>query len=389
MDDAFRQSWEDEALLWVNPPFTLLPQVIGRLAQGRSRALLLFPDWHAPWTAAVAPLLRGVLRLPPVPLFSRRNGAPPLPAPRWRVIVGLVGDPVIPRLQLSSYHHNPVTDGDVESNPGPVVVPFLEFATKYGATFLASLDRADLARHTIDLRHRSEPWSDQWLMVVYSTTSLPASVDDCYTMLAAYEIYSRCTLQWDGAAGQWQPSVDPEVASLRERLRLLELRTKPPTEDDLAQGPSADNVARFLLLPSLPPWLVKGLRAFESWTADPDVLLPSQGVELWHVLVEAYFRGNPGSPGPRPSSQRPGEPKSRPAPFGLAQLKDRGGRVETEVSPGGVVTFAYLDGDRYYLSKKGALWNTQQPPPAPCYNCGSHHWFWECPQTGGSAEGTN
>jgi hypothetical protein len=91
--------------------------------------------------------------------------------------------------------------------------------------------------------------------------------------------------------------------------------------------------------------------------------------------VSAYFRPrDEASSSPKPAQ------KQRPLPISVAELKQRGGRLETEITPNGVVTFAFLSNKRYYLSKKGALWYTSVPPPAACHSCDAFHWFWECPQ---------
>jgi hypothetical protein len=65
----------------------------------------------------------------------------------------------------------------------------------------------------------------------------------------------------------------------------------------------------------------------------------------------------------------------------LAELQEKGGAVETVTTPyGSVVTFATLEGRKYYVSKKGQLWDTAVPPPALCNSCKLAHWFWECPE---------
>ena len=57
--------------------------------------------------------------------------------------------------------------------------------------------------------------------------------------------------------------------------------------------------------------------------------------------------------------------------------------METEPTPlGGIANFALLQGKRYYVSKKGALWDTAVPPPSACNHCGATHWFWQCPDQG-------
>ena len=38
--------WGEEPLLWLNPPFSLLPQVIHKLKKDRARAIVVFPHWE-------------------------------------------------------------------------------------------------------------------------------------------------------------------------------------------------------------------------------------------------------------------------------------------------------------------------------------------------------
>jgi hypothetical protein len=44
-NSAFDRNWKAQGLLWVNPPFQLLPQVVDKLEKEQATALLLCPEW--------------------------------------------------------------------------------------------------------------------------------------------------------------------------------------------------------------------------------------------------------------------------------------------------------------------------------------------------------
>ena len=278
-------------------------------------------------------------------------------------------------------------DGDVERNPGPPTVGFLEFSSSHAVFFLQAADANTLARHCIDLRHRAASWPTDWLTTLFCTPQLSASEEECVRVVAAFEVYANQTLEWGMEGPQWCTVDDPVVRELRERLRQLELRASPPTEEELAGAPTADKVERFLSLGGLAPWLAKALGVYRGWARQSD--MPTQGAELWACLVQAHFRPSPGAPqggvqGGRASQQNT---RSRPAGLSLADLNARGGVVENEICNGAMVTWGTLDGIRYYVSKKGALWDIRNPPPGPCFTCGGQHWYWQCPATAAPGRG--
>jgi hypothetical protein len=52
--DCLVQPWARERLLWLNPPFALIPRVLARLREQRARALLCTPLWEGrPWWPAL------------------------------------------------------------------------------------------------------------------------------------------------------------------------------------------------------------------------------------------------------------------------------------------------------------------------------------------------
>ena len=44
--NALAQNWTKEGLLWINPPWELLPQVVGKIYDDAARAIVICPVWH-------------------------------------------------------------------------------------------------------------------------------------------------------------------------------------------------------------------------------------------------------------------------------------------------------------------------------------------------------
>ncbi len=42
--DAFEKNWGSE-VLWINPPFNLFPQVLGKIVQDKAHAVIIVPKW--------------------------------------------------------------------------------------------------------------------------------------------------------------------------------------------------------------------------------------------------------------------------------------------------------------------------------------------------------
>ena len=167
--DAYEHDWSKFGLLWVNPPFSMFHRVVDRLARDPCWALVLYPDWGMAWQQR---LDAATMTLPDIPLFSRPPCPDLLPTPPWRVRFCVL----LPcgGLGLRGYWHDVTCDGDVESNPGPPTVGFLEFATSYANLFLAATDKTAYARTLIDLRHRCSSWPADWLQALFCTATLPA-----------------------------------------------------------------------------------------------------------------------------------------------------------------------------------------------------------------------
>ena len=142
-------------------------------------------------------------------------------------------------------------------------------------------------------------------------------------------------------------------------------------------------------MPNLPPWLTKALHIYKGWVKDNAGELPGPAAELWSCLVHAHFRASPATPQggfPGARASQPGS-RSRPAALSLEDLTSRGGLVDTEVCNGALVTWGTLEGTKYYVSKKGALWDIRDPPPGPCFTCGGQHWYWQCPAAAAPGKG--
>lgn len=47
-EDAMQQSWQGE-LLWLNPPWTMWPQVTSKVEESGARCVAIFPAWSKAW----------------------------------------------------------------------------------------------------------------------------------------------------------------------------------------------------------------------------------------------------------------------------------------------------------------------------------------------------
>ena len=81
--DAFTRSWRSSLLgpLWLNPPFTKLPEVERKIRTEGAYVILICPGWRAVLPPLMALSTRH-FRLPPGPTY-RRNGKYLLPEPKW------------------------------------------------------------------------------------------------------------------------------------------------------------------------------------------------------------------------------------------------------------------------------------------------------------------
>ena len=247
--DAFSFHWGTGDLLWMNPPFSILSQVLGKIIRDHAFAFLVVPRWEsAPWWPLVMLSTRR-LALPREPLFRVRGGGPLLPCPSWEAWVLLFH----PCPRASSWVRDLVSDGDVEANPGPLV-SFGEFAASYAGKFIPTIPATDAMRQRIELDVRSRHWPDGWLVTLLNTNSILCPPEEAGDLIMAYEIYGRVRLQWDSSWASWATagSGDDEVRALRAQLAELELRLKPPTEAHLKETLDSSSIARFKSLPGIP-----------------------------------------------------------------------------------------------------------------------------------------
>ena len=43
--DAFTKNWGEESLLWMNPPFETLEEVVGKIIVDKATAIVIVPEW--------------------------------------------------------------------------------------------------------------------------------------------------------------------------------------------------------------------------------------------------------------------------------------------------------------------------------------------------------
>ena len=95
-DDAWAVKWEKR--LWINPPFHLLGEVVQKLKEDCTQAILVVPLWDwKPWWKDVLPMTVDSIRLPhDVKLYAREDTGPlrqwPWPTVAFLVDGGLISD---------------------------------------------------------------------------------------------------------------------------------------------------------------------------------------------------------------------------------------------------------------------------------------------------------
>lgn len=89
-EDAFGQHWGSERLLWLNPPFSHLGQVVEKLARDESHAVLVVPDWaRSKWYKRAMKMSVAELVFPKGTKFFELRGEP-LKGTLWGVKVMLI-----------------------------------------------------------------------------------------------------------------------------------------------------------------------------------------------------------------------------------------------------------------------------------------------------------
>ena len=91
MRDAFDvQDWGSHGLLWRNPPFSQLGEVVIKLIRDRDRAVLIVPYWpDQKWYHEAQPFIVRCMKFPRgTRVFDTRVGK--IPGVRWRTCAWLV-----------------------------------------------------------------------------------------------------------------------------------------------------------------------------------------------------------------------------------------------------------------------------------------------------------
>jgi hypothetical protein len=95
--DAFAYSWEllmshENGLLWANPPFKILGQVVKKIGQDKCRVAICTPEWRdEEWWQELEKMTPYVVRMPPrTRLYYGAYRQAPLPQKWWRTVVWFV-----------------------------------------------------------------------------------------------------------------------------------------------------------------------------------------------------------------------------------------------------------------------------------------------------------
>ena len=144
---------------------------------------------------------------------------------------------------------------------------------------------------------------------------------------------------------------------------------------------SAQNVALFNTLPSLPQWMKTFSDTFAKSVDSTTPLSTGDTVsQLWVQMVTTYFQYNQKYGAHRPHFAT-GFRNPRTAPLNLTytQAMEQGGQLAMEQTAKGVCTFIMLGDKKYYVAQNsGRIYDTSLPPPQPCDRCGALHWHWQC-----------
>ena len=91
-DDAFTRSWAPDTcgVLWMNPPFSRMAEVLAKVDRDGASALLVAPKWEdAAWWPTLVAASGHIILLPDEPLYLA-GGSRLMPAPPWRSVVDFV-----------------------------------------------------------------------------------------------------------------------------------------------------------------------------------------------------------------------------------------------------------------------------------------------------------
>ena len=86
---ALSFDWQAESAPYANPPWSLIPQVLSKIAADEVRLMLVVPEWpRAPWFKLFRRLVERQFRVYG-PLYLTDDGKL-LPAPRWATVIAVV-----------------------------------------------------------------------------------------------------------------------------------------------------------------------------------------------------------------------------------------------------------------------------------------------------------
>ena len=86
-DEAFTKSWSSGELLWMNPPFSMIPRVLEKIEAENANVVLIAPEWtRQPWWPKCVAMAGDSWVLPYGPTFQLAGTREPLPPRNWRVI---------------------------------------------------------------------------------------------------------------------------------------------------------------------------------------------------------------------------------------------------------------------------------------------------------------
>ena len=84
-ENAFQEDWSSE-ILWANPPFSMLPDVIDKICLEQARGILVVPEWPSQaWYHVLGAIALGWWEIPhDLPLFQTEGGVPLPQKKNWR-----------------------------------------------------------------------------------------------------------------------------------------------------------------------------------------------------------------------------------------------------------------------------------------------------------------
>jgi hypothetical protein len=178
----------------------------------------------------------------------------------------------------------------------------------------------------------------------------------------------------------WAQQLFTQFAELQTQLKQLtgaSSESTPPVPYPPIM--SADAVQRLMLEPQIPDFIRPLVKVLLVTTARSDDELNEASQAAYTSLLN-WLNTQPAVTNPVP----PICPMTNSPPFNLDYT------VSTDASPTNPPRarskspapekFVNFNGNMYYKSSTGRLWNVRDPPPYPCRRCKISHWSWTaCP----------